>query len=99
MQDYTSFYKEWVAPQPLFRTLCPYDPSEEKEQSAEDNEALESEAVGGASTQSDSSHREDVSRLQRGMRMRDMPNVRTMNINGRRVLMCNLNGNYFQVLC
>lgn len=97
-QDYVSYYKEWGIPQPAIKTLCPIDHTKGRaRQHTEDNQSGGDDAVGGAKAPGANGQRDGVARALRGQRMQNMPYARPMNINGRRMLICNVNGVYFQV--
>ena len=100
-QDYVSYYKHWnSALPPPMKILCPIDHSkrssagssgdDEQPKSKDADSAGSSRATGGGGAARLSSRRS-------GSRGRGMPNAQSMNINGRRMLICSVNGIYLQV--
>ena len=93
-------YRDWGPSSPPVKILCPIDHSKEKldQSSSEDGQAkAEAAASGdGDSGSGSNGYRKGGARESGDGRMQY---AHPMNINGRRMLICNINGIYFQVLC
>ena len=100
-QDYVAHYREWDTPSPPVKILCPIDHSiDNKEHSgSEDSQSKNEEGQSGAEEQA--GHVFNGWRRSRarpsGVRRPNAPYAQPMNVNGRRMLICNVNGVYFQV--
>ena len=89
VQDYVSYFKEWGPPRADLKVLCPIDHTKGRPSDMEDRDS-------GAAEGGDSPRR---GRRRRHSGRGKHPSARQLNINGRRMLICNVNGVYFQVRC
>ncbi len=84
-------YKKWGPPSPPVKTLCPIDHSKEQKKKnpvsdEEGGEGSDGDVKGGAR-----------GRGSPRQQNHNMPYAQPMNIDGRKVLICNFNGIYIQV--
>lgn len=106
-----SYFREWGPPSTPVRTLCPIDHS--KQNLGEDRKPTGAEGgtEAGAGLGPGQDNRDSSRRKRGGARGRgagggsggpgssrpNLPYAQSMNINGRKMLICNINGMYFQV--
>ena len=96
LQEYTSHYRKWDMPSPSVKILCPIDP-----------EKIGKKSMGQEGEEDDSSKEEDNERKRRRNYFGARPRVEqglmppslahAINVNGRRILLCNFNGVMIQV--
>ena len=93
------YYKEWNVPQPSIKILCPIDNTRSKKSHTEDDQSEDNEAVDIARAPEARANGEGDGRARVPRRRIQAAgiNAQPMNINGRRMLICNVNGVYFQV--
>ena len=96
LQDYVSYYKKWGPPRRDPQILCPIDHTNERssEEDEEDEEDENSDVAEGGAPLPRRRHRQQPGRRVGGG---NGPSARQVNIDGKRMLICNVNGVYFQV--
>ena len=106
-QEYVSYYKEWGPSAPPVQVLCPIDHSKDDNSSEEGATASATRGGGAGQGQQGAGSERQRSRgaANNGARGRGggadvgrpyFPHAQSMRVNGRRVLVCNFNGLFFQ---
>ena len=84
LQDYAGYHKVWGSVSPPVKLLCPIDRSKEGSGSVNDSEAEEGSGAEGGGGGGESGPRGGGC-------------AQSMNLKGRRMLLCNIDGIYYQV--
>ena len=89
------YYREWGPSTPPVKLLCPIDHSSRKNDDSSSEDSHSRGAEGGASRPQNRGGARG--RGDAGGGRQNLPHAQSMRINGRRMLVCNINGLFFQV--